>query len=50
MVLEVKKAPMPRNKGIDLGARFLDRAVLEFLHTTRERLNTSAKSRGKYPQ
>jgi hypothetical protein len=48
MVSEVKKAPMPQNKGVDLGARFLDRAVLEFLHKTRERLTTSAKSRGKY--
>jgi hypothetical protein len=49
MVTEVKRAPMPQNRGADLGARFLDRAVIEFLHKTRERLNLRPQSRGKYP-
>lgn len=40
-------APMPKNKGKDRAARFLDMAVLEFLHATRKRLDED--SPGKYP-
>jgi hypothetical protein len=41
------EAPLPENKGEDRAARFLDRAVVEALHSTRSRLNK--KHRGKYP-
>lgn len=34
--------PMPKNKGPDRAARYLDRAVLEFLHATREQLEYPA--------
>lgn len=42
-----KNVPMPRNKGRERAARFLDMAVLEFLHATRAKLNT--ENVGKYP-
>lgn len=43
----VTDTPMPENKGEDRGARFLDRAVLESLHSTRALLNKDKK--GAYP-
>jgi len=49
-VNEVLDAAMPQNKGPDRAARFLDRAVIETLHKTRERLNKRPGSKGKYPR
>lgn len=43
---ELLATPMPQNTGADRAARYLDRAVIEFLHSTRQRLNK--KSKGKY--
>ena len=40
---------MPQNKGDALAARYLDCAVLEFLHSTREVLNKRKGSVGNYP-
>lgn len=43
----VTDTPMPQNKGPDRAARYLDRAVLEFLHAMRAQLN-KGKNKGKY--
>lgn len=42
-----KGLKLQKNKGPDRAARYLDRAVLEFLHATREELNNN--NPGKYP-
>jgi hypothetical protein len=40
--------PRPQNKGEDFGARFLDRAVIEMLHSTREELDIEEP--GSFPR
>jgi len=50
--------PMPKNRGEDFGARFLDRAVVEMLHTLRKAVGTSTTDalppyesvRGAFPE
>jgi len=49
MANELVSAPLPENKGPDRAARFLDRAVIETLHSTRAAVNKEKRSRGKYP-
>ena len=48
---EILDMQMPKNKGKDLGQRFLDCAVIQSLHNTRATLNRAKlkSARGKYP-
>lgn len=41
--------PLPENKGANMGARYLDRAVIEMVHGIRQTLNLEAEAAGEPP-